>query len=929
MADLLQKYPKYSKYIQDMKKVGFSDMAIENAIMKAGEKPKMGKTFDGIKDSSFADVISEKFSIEPGESFLEFIGDVAGIPQVGATAGLAKMFGESESFKSMFARGVQPSEFAPKDTPGSIKFVADLLLDPLNLAVGAGLVSKVGKGLKAGSKFIQLTKAAKEVSGAEKAVKTAVELAKLGKDEWLKFAKTASTEDLYKVVDDLKDLAFKGDTQAAFARDIIKQEAGLTTGKIGIKEIVDLGSEGLSSNVGRINKEVQIAFHDVWRDLAVKGRVPIIDPKVKPFIHQMKDAVDAGLIDFEGDLVNAMVKKGIPKERAVAEIVGSTVESVSESARELARQRMFLSKVQKSIKDNPALDDVSKALNDMLSDLDNSAFLTGWKRLDNLRRGMLVTQLATAQRNAITQAGRVGLDTIEQGIQAGLQKLFGRPQTAHPADTFAVFSEILKQLKHPIKAFKGQISDADKILALHPKLNNRLFNHYASDIYTGQGKAERVVDLLNTANRFQEWTTRRAVFTGKLRTLLRNEGKSLNEIIKANRMNEIPERLLRSAIDDALEITFAQSPKYGSVAHAFTNFINKMPGATFAIPFPRFMVNSMKFFWDFSPMGVLKLVKSSEWAKMATGDFKSISRAMLGTGMLGAAWQVRNSEYAGEKWYEVRLPDGKTWDTRAYNPFAAYLFAADVIKKAKDGTLNQLKSKDIMMGVLSSNLRAGSGLYILDSFLEGIAGLKTPDKAVTKLKEFSGEVVGGFFTPLQTLTDVISEFDEKQQIVRDRRTEPFMGPIKAHFPVISKQMEPMTPVTREEPFRRIGGALRQLTGVTLNEPKNMAERELDRLGFTYMEIVRPTGVDEADRLIKKYMGKLVQERVSKLVTSENYLRLSNASKGEKLRLFLNKMREIARKRAKRENPGAFKKVKELRIPRRKRMLLEEIAGGQE
>ena len=419
------------------------------------------------------------------------------------------------------------------------------------------------------------------------------------------------------------------------------------------------------------------------------------------------------------------------------------------------------------------------------------------------------------------------------------------------------------------------------------------------------------------------------MFTAKLRIGLKNQGKNLNELITQGRIKEIPDSLLRSSIDDALEFTFASTPAHGSVGHAFVNFINKMPGATFAIPFPRFMVNSMKFFWDFSPAGALKMFSSKEWARMASGDFKTISRAMIGTGMLGAAWQVRNSEFAGERWYEIRMPGGKIWDTRAFNPFAAYLFVADIAKKAKDGTLNNLKTKDVIMGVLSSNLRAGTGLFILDSFLEGVVGLGTPGKAVRKLKEFAGETIGGFLMPLQTITDLYSEFDENQEIVRDRRLDPFMGPILSRLPVISQQLEPLAPATRAEPFRRESGALRQLTGLSLRGEKNPAEAELDRLGFSFTEISRPTGEPTADRLITKNLGPLIEERLSRVVESKSYQRLSDAAKGERIRQLLIKLRGIARKRAKRENPKIFKQLKERRVPKRRRRFLEELTRTEQ
>ena len=84
------------------------------------------------------------------------------------------------------------------------------------------------------------------------------------------------------------------------------------------------------------------------------------------------------------------------------------------------------------------------------------------------------------------------------------------------------------------------------------------------------------------------------------------------------------------------------------------------------------------------------------------------------------AWQVRNSQYGGEKWYEIQLSDGTLLDTRAYNPFASYLFAADLIKRSQDGTMGGMSGKEIIAGIAGVQLRAGAGLYVLDSLFDGI-----------------------------------------------------------------------------------------------------------------------------------------------------------------------------------------------------------------
>lgn len=535
-----------------------------------------------------------------------------------------------------------------------------------------------------------------------------------------------------------------------------------------------------------------------------------------------------------------------------------------------------------------------------------------WRRIDNVRRGLLVTQLSTAMRNFEVQAGRVGLDIFEQGMNAGLQKLLGKPQTVGAFDGLEQLFRITQKNKAPVES----------ILKEFPKDYDRLLGTYFSDIQVGkvgQG-VSRAVDILNTANRFQEFTIRRAVFMGKLDQSLRARGLDLAEIIRDNKVGLITKEDIQPAVKKALEFTFAERPEWGTLGQKFVTFINSMPGATFAIPFPRFLVNSLKFNFEYSPMGILKLLSPAQRQAFANGDMQVISKAILGSGMLGVAWQLRNSEYAGEKWYQATVGE-KTIDLRPFNPFAAYLFVADLIKRQRDGTLNQLTAKDISMGIFSTNMRAGTGLYTLDAIINGLGGTGDPQKAVNYIKEFGGEVAGGFLTPLNQFKELLSGLDD--YTVREKRSEPFIGPIKEKIPGIEKKLPPLYSATREGPVVRELPAIRQVTGLSFIT-QNEFEKELNRLGFTPQEILPSTGNPEANNLIRKYMGILSEAYMIPRVSSKGYKKLDDGLKAYYISSELVKVRESARKYAQKENPELFARIKLEKIPRRERGVLSEL-----
>ena len=59
-------------------------------------------------------------------------------------------------------------------------------------------------------------------------------------------------------------------------------------------------------------------------------------------------------------------------------------------------------------------------------------FKSGYLAVDNFRRGLLVTQLATAARNAISQTGRYTLGTITDGMNGVIGKITGQAESFTP-----------------------------------------------------------------------------------------------------------------------------------------------------------------------------------------------------------------------------------------------------------------------------------------------------------------------------------------------------------------------------------------------------------------------------------------------------------------------------------------------------------------
>jgi hypothetical protein len=418
-----------------------------------------------------------------------------------------------------------------------------------------------------------------------------------------------------------------------------------------------------------------------------------------------------------------------------------------------------------------------------------SPVFSALKKLDDLRRGLLVTRIATAVRNYASQTARITLDSLQNitdfALQQALKPFIDPVQfQKNQVSPFTSLNQLITNFRQwKPSEFKKVKKQTDIILDQFPSEKNRLFLRYASDVNAatkGKGKktkldkffntAQQGVDYLNFLNKTQEYITRRAVVLARLDELIRANPKyynrkNLQEILRDGEHTKIRVSDLANAVDKALEVTFAKEfnmykkgVSYENFAAGFINLINKLPFAlTSIVPFPRFLFNSLRFHAEFSPFGFLRFISKADKEKFARGDTSGVSRALLGTGLIFAAMALRKQDYAGEKWYEFKIGD-RTIDTRPYNPLAAYLFVGDVINRLMDGTFRNIDPKDVI--TVFAGVRGTTGLYIFDQIADYVTNtnVKAGKEKVLGtggLKKFIGELLAGYLTPIQNITDMM------------------------------------------------------------------------------------------------------------------------------------------------------------------------------
>lgn len=734
-------------------------------------------------------------------------------------------------------------------------------------------------------------------------------------------------------------------------------EPGNVAKRTQILDEIKATNEKIAQGIPEIKIEIPKA--EVPKIELPKTEVPIIEttaqalPKIEPIIEPTsplqrnpalpiettKKITDAALKFFQEE--NIILDKKKPISLQIQELwqsgkydVPSIISRIAENNKITPEEftSYIYPSVRQSAKELNAFSQLAKAYKQRLDP--TGSFETGsgtlgiLKRLDNIRKGLLVSRLSTSVRNYVSQSARVGLETLQSGLDLALQ------QALRPFAKDKI--QFDKGTVSPLSNFQGLINNftqwnpkihkeiktlTNKIFESFPKEKDRLFLNYASDVKNTSGlankkgilnKVEGGVDLVNIVNKTQEYITRRAVFLARLDEAVKANGKfyknkTLEQLTRDGELNLLRPSEITVAIDKALDTTFAKDFNaskggFDRFAAKFIEVVNSAPFIlTNIIPFPRFLMNAVKFQYDYSPLGILSFISKGARAELSRGNTSVLSKATLGTGMILAAYALRNQSYAGEKWYEFKVGE-RTVDVRPFNPFASYLFLGDVIKRYQEGTLRNLDVKGIASVLFG--VRGTTGVYLVDSLINYFTDPKlNKESMISGVQKLLGETAAGYLTPFQNFTDVYAQFFPEARAVKETGGAEFTGAFTRRFPgsnlptltsptsyIIDKNGIPRaSPIYKEDPL------LTQVTGLTFIPPKNPAEKELDRLGFEQREIFRSTGIPELDRAYKDKLAVSIGFGLSGIVSTPEYQNMTESFKSLIVKKSLEKFKAEAKK----------------------------------
>ena len=541
---------------------------------------------------------------------------------------------------------------------------------------------------------------------------------------------------------------------------------------------------------------------------------------------------------------------------------GQSLNVLSQAAKQMSKDHNYPPKLRSQ------LDILAKEIAKDKSISNPEKFFNVLRTVENFRRGMMVSQLATAVRNAGSAVGRITMASFDDAAQSILGGGGMKEMWNSVASDFQAL---------PLIRNKELLND---VLDGNPLTKEKL-------LYTSVNEAEllgKVSKAVNTANVYQERAFRKYAFQAKLEKLAKESGQTLGDM----NPERVPKEWLDTATNHALDMTFASSG--GKMAKEVVKFYVKFPVLyTVLNPFPRFtFANALPFLIEHSPYGLAKAFSPRAIDDLAQGNSKAFakaaSRGLIGTVLLGQAMELRE-KVGGERWYELAIPneDGTTTniDARPYAPMTQYLFMAQLIEDMrnpdKPSTLNAGDWTEMLLGM---NRVGGTGFIIAD-LLRG----KSWERSKEILTKFAADWAGAFSTPLAQVRDITQAVTGDSRL-RDPRGdtlgETIVGTTIKNLPIAERLLpvrrSPLAEgaIEQESMLGLPGGVAKQVTGLNLKK-KNLVQREVDRLDVNYSIWNPRTGIKEMDRRQTAIMGEY-SPRLADLIMSDQYQNMSDAAK---------------------------------------------------
>jgi len=655
--------------------------------------------------------------------------------------------------------------------------------------------------------------------------------------------------------------------------------------------------------------------------------------EIKPDAFNNKKTVIDNLMDltinkdFEEDiggqkLIDILNKYGLSFEDYVLTVVGSG----SDAGKVLNSLSQIKRKKPQNIIDS---DDAKKKAREA-GDLRR-----GVMRIENIRRGGLVSQVATAARNLTSGAIRAPLESLgnvmdtaiytaqNKGTVSGLGQLLSRDNWSGSfsnmkymfsrPDVAKGYADLILERPQMAKQFDAMYNNINEI----QKLTGRGSGGKVDKVLSGM---EDVVDVLNTPNRWQEYLIRRGQFFGELERLTKRHYKidlidALNDGKLKDLMNDASDikpkdapsfiNLVDNAVTKALDVTYAKQPEI-PIFRETSSFITRN-GLTVVVPFPRFMFNSMELMGQYAAGASIPLTRKMKdlvtlqnSGPLTSKDRQRITRNMMGMAAVGAGYWYRSSEESPAEYNQIAVGSEAQMDTTPTYPMAQFLYMGEATKRLMDGTFDDwFDTQEFIELFTGSNFRTGVGNSIIEEVALIADGTDlTKGEAVGRA---AGRTLGNYLTtwavPLAQVIDAERALGIRGTEYKDVSKDPnldgiasFGNEIKRSFQQrgfgLSAQEEAELPI-KEYPFypdgkERLSPAFK-VAGVSLTSRPSDTGEYLMSLGFDYRQFGSKSKVPTIKRFEQKMINGHMELLVSIAQKQEEKLRKDYAESGDVLR----------------------------------------------
>lgn len=422
-----------------------------------------------------------------------------------------------------------------------------------------------------------------------------------------------------------------------------------------------------------------------------------------------------------------------------------------------------------------------------------------------------------------------------------------------------------------------------------------------------KGIVGHALALLTTGHQLQEGLLRRAVFAASLDRKLATIGSSMADILKSGEVPKGFNGMMRDSIHDALDAawsldlnTHGSSQLQNAVAFTLKGLASTPGIGPLMEAFPRYLFTQIQHVLDYQPLGLLKVISPTERAALAAGEPNGITKAIVGTGMMGLALAFKHGIVPG-------VDPGNTWDSvkmgnqsmhlGPFGTLAPYMYMADLYDRYKTGRIQEgyITLPKFLEGMFGNTpLSSVNQLDIINRAIDTLSGAWSFGD-FTRIIEEAGSEAAGLFNPLRQFFDFASEWEKSLRITRDSRGQGFIAQTE-------KQVAPTEVPTKPNPTKAgpeqmaefhpfgatvTGGMAHQLTGARFEEGKSPVQQEMDRLGYTQSLTAAHLGVENprAQALIDQSLGPLVDRYGPALLNSPAYKNGSDAMKAALLHDF--------------------------------------------